>query len=70
MNLKEFRERTKNLPDTTEIVVSDGIDTFELYKEAQEYPAFEKYNPIILFRMGQKVDADFELDFRDAWRVD
>jgi len=66
MNLKTFREITKNLPDTTEIAVCDGIDTFEVYDHPDIYPPVLEHEYLVVMDMGQRVDLQLELDIREA----
>lgn len=66
MNLGEFRERTRNLPDDTELVIWEDEDV--TWYEANEnaiVPATPIHqSPVYVFYMGQQVELEFDLAVR------
>jgi hypothetical protein len=67
MDKSKLQALIATLPDNSDIVVCDGIDTFELYEDSiQIYPAIKDYTTVIIFTMGQQVDLQFDLDNREA----
>jgi hypothetical protein len=65
MDLKTFREKTKHLPDDTDIVVFDGVESFELHGSVHIYPPVLEHPHLVLLDMGGQVDLQFELDIRE-----
>lgn len=72
MNLGEFREYTKNLPDDTELVIWENGDVTWYEAEGRQIvPATPIHSSAVyVLEMGQQVELDFDLAIRtgiDEW---
>lgn len=67
MNLGEFRRKTKDLPDNTELVVWDndvGVSWFSV-DEDQVIPTTPIHpNPVYVLEIGEQVELQFDLAVR------
>jgi len=64
MNLGDFRERTSELPDNTELVIWNDEDAtwYELNDYRLTVPATPDYpDPVFIMDAGQQVELQFDL---------
>lgn len=69
MNLKEFRELTKDLPDDMEIVVDDGsLNFFHGVRHTTNFFAVMDLPGVVWLEMTEEVTEDYDMGHRiDAW---
>ena len=67
MKVHDLRKIIKELPDDTDIVVNDGIESWELYEDTcRMYPATEEHPLCLEITMGQRIDNELGLIHREA----
>lgn len=68
MTKQELVELLDNFPENTEIMLCDGLETYEI-SYSSYYPAVGDFAPVLPLDMGERRDLEFDLDNRDHTTV-